>query len=1083
MAYIFDPIQNTFIDDEDTSLGNKLALNTDEFQKLLDIPGVFKASDAPQPPVRPDVQEIELFNRFNRENPEKKTEGGNKLQSKEFLLADATTEMDQAPDSFLRPKRFDIIEGKELPAETLEDFDVTFRKPNAKGGRVNLQAGTNVMTLNPVFPEKSTNFMLDEPKLIDVPGGFILPAGISLGAKRLSDIFFSKDEEDQKDLMSSEDKTPGSSKPPPKGPDFTETIGLELLKEAVQNREYGREGFFENINKLSKEQYGGNLKQTVSDLTGVTDKKQLNNVYTQIVNAARRKGFKFDAAGMSLESNIPQSKVPLDLNALTNTLRTSPNVLDNRVKELNLDLNKVYNRKELQDIVGVTRDVDKRKDNFFMELLQDQGLEYKDLPGGRKGFIGQEVIDALKDYSKNKIRNYESRSYSGSLRKKSTENLNVRKKIEGADYINLQSQINKSFTRTLLNEDLYLPNSVAEFGHNPVPVALTEKIKMLNNPELAKKIFSIQNQTWQGKEINYDTLMRTSGTLEKTLKGLDKFYNKKITKNNIKEVTKLSKELDNYYNSVVEKAGEAVDDLPFHKEVIGKLNLKVPKIGEKLTAENFNVDMSGVDKRFIIGNIDLINPNATSYSDLTLGEKEEFGQNIIDQKILQIKEFYGPRGANFPQEIINDFIEKLEFGTSEVMGMAEREGLGKVTKADGGPIELSSMPRVDFNGGGAAGADDTFAKELEYYFLNPNTELPKAQTYKETMNPIELVNDIIDPRNIPYYADVLLRSGIRVGEFAGRLLPALGELASDLMTKPAFKITGGGNYYVRDYDEIPPINIEGQGLFMNFLKNITPTGIEKASGLAELIEKEEQKQKDRRSTVGPKILADTVGLGIEVGAPIFPGLKLLRAYAKDRGLPKDNVTKDLLEKEVDEVLSSKGMNRREFLAMTGAGATVAMAKLLGIGGDVAAPVATKAATKTATGASTAPAYFFNLVQKIQNLGDDVTTRYATKEREKVIQYKDYELTEDLDTGRIQISKKNMGYDERYGEGIVSEEYMSFTPGRADETTGGKKVADEYEENTGFTDKDGKLKDVEPGVSEETVQEGTIFEDNITDFRK
>ena len=407
--------------------------------------------------------------------------------------------------------------------------------------------------------------MSDEPKLLDVPGGFILPAGISLGAKRLSDIFFSKDEEDQKDLMSSEDKTPGSSKPPPKGPDFTETIGLELLKEAVQNREYGREGFFENINKLSKEQYGGNLKQTVSDLTGVTDKKQLNNVYTQIVNAAKRKGFKFDAAGISLESNIPQSKVPLDLNTLTNTLRTSPNVLDNRVKELNLDLNKVYNRKELQDIVGVTRDVDKRKDNFFMELLQDQGLEYKDLPGGRKGFIGQEVIDALKDYSKNKIRNYESRSYSGSLRKKSTENLNVRKKIEGTDYINLQSQINKSFTRTLLNEDLYLPNSVAEFGHNPVPVALTEKIKMLNNPELAKKIFNIQNQTWQSKEINYDTLMRTSGKVEKILKEVDKYFGKETTKNSFKTLTKLSKELDNYYNSVVEKAGEVVGDLPFIK--------------------------------------------------------------------------------------------------------------------------------------------------------------------------------------------------------------------------------------------------------------------------------------------------------------------------------------------------------------------------------------------------------------------------------------------------------------------------------------------------------------------------------------
>ena len=64
------------IDDEDKSLGNKLALNDDEFQKLLDIPGVFRASEAPQPPQRPDVQEIEAINRFMRDNPVEKAEGG-----------------------------------------------------------------------------------------------------------------------------------------------------------------------------------------------------------------------------------------------------------------------------------------------------------------------------------------------------------------------------------------------------------------------------------------------------------------------------------------------------------------------------------------------------------------------------------------------------------------------------------------------------------------------------------------------------------------------------------------------------------------------------------------------------------------------------------------------------------------------------------------------------------------------------------------------------------------------------------------------------------------------------------------------
>ena len=77
MAYIFDPINNTLIDDEDKSLGNKLALNDDEFQKLLDIPGVFRASEAPQPPERPDVKEIEMFNRFMKDNPrDNKAEGG-----------------------------------------------------------------------------------------------------------------------------------------------------------------------------------------------------------------------------------------------------------------------------------------------------------------------------------------------------------------------------------------------------------------------------------------------------------------------------------------------------------------------------------------------------------------------------------------------------------------------------------------------------------------------------------------------------------------------------------------------------------------------------------------------------------------------------------------------------------------------------------------------------------------------------------------------------------------------------------------------------------------------------------------------
>ena len=56
------------------------------------------------------------------------------LQESRTLVADASTEMEQSPNSFLRPKRYDILTGSDVPAETLEDWDTTFRRPNAHGG-------------------------------------------------------------------------------------------------------------------------------------------------------------------------------------------------------------------------------------------------------------------------------------------------------------------------------------------------------------------------------------------------------------------------------------------------------------------------------------------------------------------------------------------------------------------------------------------------------------------------------------------------------------------------------------------------------------------------------------------------------------------------------------------------------------------------------------------------------------------------------------------------------------------------------------------------------------------------------------
>ena len=175
--------------------------------------------------------------------------------------------------------------------------------------------------------------------------------------------------------------------------------------------------------------------------------------------------------------------------------------------------------------------------------------------------------------------------------------------------------------------------------------------------------------------------------------------------------------------------------------------------------------------------------------------------------------------------------------------------------------------------------------------------------------------------------------------------------------------------------------------------------------------------------------------------------------------------------------------RRGFLKTIGtAGAGLAALKsgILGFGKE-AAPVVEKAVETVSETAQNVPPYFLNLVNKIKNLGSKFD---GPKERAESYRYKDYEMDIDLDTGAIDIKKTREamipGYDEA---GVAEEVYMTYKPGMIDETTKGKKTIDEYEEFPARPDMDGKMKDVEGGVPDEVIEEGTMFEDNIKDFGK
>ena len=166
--------------------------------------------------------------------------------------------------------------------------------------------------------------------------------------------------------------------------------------------------------------------------------------------------------------------------------------------------------------------------------------------------------------------------------------------------------------------------------------------------------------------------------------------------------------------------------------------------------------------------------------------------------------------------------------------------------------------------------------------------------------------------------------------------------------------------------------------------------------------------------------------------------------------------------------------RRKFMKTAGGiGAGIAALKtgLLGFG-EKAAPVVQKAVETVSETAQGVPPYFLNLVNKIRKMGESTL---ATKDKANAYKFKDYVMEEDF-AGNIEIMKK--------GDDVAEDVFMSY---KVDDVPlkgkkGSSKV-EEYEEYTARPDAEGKMKDIEQGVPDEVVQEGTIFEDTMSEFGK
>ena len=166
-------------------------------------------------------------------------------------------------------------------------------------------------------------------------------------------------------------------------------------------------------------------------------------------------------------------------------------------------------------------------------------------------------------------------------------------------------------------------------------------------------------------------------------------------------------------------------------------------------------------------------------------------------------------------------------------------------------------------------------------------------------------------------------------------------------------------------------------------------------------------------------------------------------------------------------LANKGRRKFMQLAGTGIGSLAALkAGLINLAKDAGPKVEMVKETVSKT-----PEYFFDLVSKIKMFGKEGT---PIGERMNVTNYKNFELTEDVTTGDIRITKQK-GDPDAPG---YREEVMEYSKGGNPMEEG--MTVERYDEATLFPDMDGKMKDIEDGIEPDSIKE--IMEE-ITEIKK
>jgi len=298
-------------------------------------------------------------------------------------------------------------------------------------------------------------------------------------------------------------------------------------------------------------------------------------------------------------------------------------------------------------------------------------VKTRPIPGQEKGKLYHfgDTVNSL-------LKNYKNKAIDG-MNEASAERLKIETSLDAPlyKYFNTFKSQNRTTAKDLGMFTKYAPDNI---GH---AVSLKEWNKF---PKLFKNsnVNKINSLTFQDPIINQDVFKLTGyeKNYNKFFNELENLVNKPVTKETQKKILQVKNQMEDNYNNIINTIGnkeqlrsvllkdkryqnfldeDYLEYLTTHTDRVPKLDVRIPRIGEKFKSEDIFADMTNVNPKYILGYVDKINPAAKKLSDLNMQERALYDANLRMQNAEILKEFYQKVG--FTKEEVAELADDLMY--------------------------------------------------------------------------------------------------------------------------------------------------------------------------------------------------------------------------------------------------------------------------------------------------------------------------------------------------------------------------------------------------------------------------------------